>query len=586
MSLNRGYLIKGGTIVDGTGAPAYKADVRVTGDMIAEIAPDLERQGREQIVDATGCYVAPGFMETHNHFDAPMWWLPSMEPMPGYGVTTSINGNCGFGPAPVSDDPRVREEAVKIFSFFEDIPEKPFMDRLPWDWKKWSEYRASLERNVKLPVNFAAFCGHIPLRLTVMGLDAWERAATPDEIERMAELLDDALAAGAIGLSTNYLDNDGHDRPIVTKLADDAEMSALFDVLDRYPGRVLQVIVDYLMRVDAPQTMERFTRLLQGRNIRTQFTGAIPTLAFQDRLVAPAIELHEARKAQGLDIWAGYHHVASTILIGFMNSLVWAQTNNYVWNEIIEERDEQKKLEMLADPEWRERARKSWDSIRDVSRAKNPDAFELFDSETDAGPTGILLSQFMRDRGYDHPSDALADWVVENGAHSNLRMEEAAKHDHAMQYVFNDPKAIGNLSDAGAHGKMFCGIGDNVLLLTRHVRDNQDLTLEQAVHLLTGRIAEFFNLLPERGTLHVGKKADITVFNLDEIERRPEFKRFDVPDGEGGVTYRYSRQPAPMRLTMVNGVATFNRGEFTGRFPGDIVTSGTAELPPYAQAAE
>lgn len=145
-----GFLIKGGTVVDGTGAPAYKADVRVTGDRIAEIGTGLERRGREQVIDAAGCYVAPGFMETHNHFDAPMWWLPSMEPMPGYGVTTSINGNCGFGAAPVSDDPLVREEAVKIFSFFEDIPEKPFLNRLPWDWKTWSEYRASVERNVKL----------------------------------------------------------------------------------------------------------------------------------------------------------------------------------------------------------------------------------------------------------------------------------------------------------------------------------------------------------------------------------------------------------------------------------------------------
>jgi N-acyl-D-aspartate/D-glutamate deacylase len=357
-------------------------------------------------------------------------------------------------------------------------------------------------------------------------------------------------------------------------------------VLERYPGRVFQVIVDWVMRVDAPATMDRFTGLLRGRNIRTQFTGAVPTLQYQDKIVAPAIELHEARKGEGLDIWAGYHHVASTVLIGFMNSLVWAQINNYVWNEIIDERDEQKKLAMLADPEWRARARESWNSVRDVSRAKHADAFELFDSETNAGPTGILLSQFMKDRGYDHPSDALADWVIDNGVHSNLRMEEAPKHTHALNYMFNDGLAIGNLSDAGAHGKMFCGIGDNVLLLTRHVRDNPDLTIEQAVHLLTGRIADFFNLLPERGTLHVGKKADVTVFNLDEIERRPEFKRFDVPDGEGGVTYRYSRESAPMRLTLVNGEATFVRGEFTGKFPGAFVTALAPDAPPLAQAAE
>ena len=105
-------VIRGGTVVDGTGAPSYKADVRVCDGLIAEIGPNLEAGPRERVVDAAGCYVAPGFIETHNHFDAPMWWMPTLEPMPGYGVTTSINGNCGFSAAPVSDDPEVRLEAL------------------------------------------------------------------------------------------------------------------------------------------------------------------------------------------------------------------------------------------------------------------------------------------------------------------------------------------------------------------------------------------------------------------------------------------------------------------------------------------
>ncbi|WP_157216575.1 N-acyl-D-amino-acid deacylase family protein [Flavisphingomonas formosensis] len=584
--MNRGFLIKGGTVVDGTGAPAFRADVRVTGDRIAEIGPDLERQGAEQVVDASGCYVTPGFMETHNHFDGPMWWLPSMEPMPGYGVTTSVNGNCGFTAAPVHDDARVREEMVSIFSFFEDIPKEPFLNRLPWDWRTWGEYRSSLKRNVKLPVNFASYVGHIAIRLAVMGLEAWERAATPAEIGRMCELLDDALAAGAIGLSSNLLDNDNRDRPVPSKRADDAEWTALLDVLERHPGRQLQVIVDYIMRVDAADTMARIERLLEGRPIRAQFAGAVPNLGYQSRLFEGAKALHEKRKAAGFDIWTGYHHVAPTVLVGFINSLVWAQTNNYVWNEIVEAPTEDAKLALLADPAWRARARMSWDSIRDVSRAKSPDAFELFDSETNAGPTGITLHQFMEERGYAHPSDALADWVIDNGVYSNLRMEEAAKNEEAMEYLLHDSKSIGNISDAGAHGKMFCGIGDNVLLLTRYVRDTQRLTIEQAVHLLTGQIADHFGFLPERGTLASGKKADITVFRLDEIDRRPEFKSYDVPDGAGGCTYRYSRAPAPVRLTLVNGVATFARGEFTGRFPGEHIAPQPPGGTVYAEAAE
>jgi hypothetical protein len=145
-----------------------------------------------------------------------------MDPLPGYGVTTTIMGNCGFSAAPVHDDPAVRREMVGIFSFFEDIPEKPFLQELPWDWKTWPEYRQSMTSKVKTAANYGAFVGHIAIRLAAMGMDAWNRAATADEIARMAGMLDEALAAGAMGLSTNFLDHDGNDRPVPTLLADDA----------------------------------------------------------------------------------------------------------------------------------------------------------------------------------------------------------------------------------------------------------------------------------------------------------------------------------------------------------------------------
>lgn len=114
-------LIRGGTVVDGTGAAGFRADVRVQGDTIAEVGPNLKPRG-ERIVEADGCYVTPGFIEAHTHYDGTMWWQPDLDPLPGYGVTTTIMGNCGFSAAPVSPDPEARREMVKIFSFFEDIP--------------------------------------------------------------------------------------------------------------------------------------------------------------------------------------------------------------------------------------------------------------------------------------------------------------------------------------------------------------------------------------------------------------------------------------------------------------------------------
>jgi N-acyl-D-amino-acid deacylase len=140
-----------------------------------------------------------------------------------------------------------------------------------------------------------------------------------------------------------------------------------------------------------------------------------------------------------------------------------------------------------------------------------------------------------------------------------------------------DPRSVGNLSDAGAHGKMFCGAGDNVFLLTDFVRDRKLITIEEGIHVLTGKLADFFGLRG-RGLIEEGMIADVAVFNLDEIERRPEEKLWDVWDGKGGRTYRYTRAAAPMRLTLVGGIPTFDNGLFTGRFPGAFVGPERAAL--------
>ena len=576
--MDAGFLIKNGVIVDGTGGAPYAADVRVRNGVIAQIGAGLEREGRERVVDAAGCYVTPGFIEVHNHFDGPMWWMPTLEPMPGYGVTTSINGNCGFSAAPVHEDPAVRKEMVDIFSFFEDIPEKPFLDLLPWDWRKWSDYRASLEKRVKVPANYAAYVGHIAIRLAAMGMDAWERAATSDEIRKMCELLDDALSAGALGLSSNLLDHDATDRPVPTWKADDAEWGALMDVVARRQGAVMQIIVDYLQRMNAPASIERITNLARGRNVRIQFAGAVPTLQFADPLIPGAIATFEKLKAdQDLDIWTSYHHRSPTVMINFFSSLMFAQSNNYVWGEIVRAEGEQAKIALLSDPAWRARAREGWGETFDQSPLSRAEDIFFFESENGAGPVGVSLEDYMAQTGIEHPSDALAEWVLNNGVGSILRLGDVPNHDEALMAMFRDPKALGNVSDSGAHGQMFCGIGDNVLLLTKYVRDDKSLRIEEAVRILTGQVAEHFHM-HDRGVIAVGKAADIAVFNLDEIETRPEEKRWDVPDGEGGRTFRWSRAPAPMRLTLVNGVATFEHGDFTGKFPGRYVGPSSASV--------
>ncbi|MFB0979178.1 MAG: amidohydrolase family protein, partial [Myxococcota bacterium] len=138
MNHARDMLIVGGTVIDGTGAPGEVSNVRLRDGLIAEVGPKLAPETGEEVFDADGCFVLPGLIESHTHFDGTMWWQPDLDPLPGCGVTTVVMGNCGFAIAPLHKDQEVREQVVKIFSFFEDIPEEPFLQNLPWDWSTWS----------------------------------------------------------------------------------------------------------------------------------------------------------------------------------------------------------------------------------------------------------------------------------------------------------------------------------------------------------------------------------------------------------------------------------------------------------------
>ena len=577
-------LIKGGTVVDGSGTtPAYLADVRIAGGRITEVGSNLQPTKGERVVDAAGCYVTPGFIETHNHWDGGVWWTPNLEPLPAYGATTSINGNCGFSLAPAPQRPEDVQDVIDIFNYFEDIPEEPMREIVPWDWQKWSEYKASMQAKVKLPMHFSAFCGHIPMRLCVMGQEAWTRAATADEIEQMCALLEDALSAGAMGLSSNFLDYDKYERPLPSQQADDAELTALFKVVARHPGATVQVILDYFMRKTANASLERFGRLAKETGVRMQWAG-MPTLEYMADQLPRAEELHAQFKADGLDIFTAFNVISPTSVINFNRTLVFGQNGNPVWQELVNTPGWEAKAAMLDDPAWLARARESWDNQFAHSFLHVPKANFLRESESGYGPTGLTLQDYMDQTGIAHASDALALWVLNNGQESVVLKESWAKDEAILNKLLVDTHSLANVSDAGAHGKLFCGAGYNVFLLTDYVRDRKVLSLEQGVHMLTGRLSGFFGL-HDRGLIEVGKVADITVFNLDEIEMRPEKKIFDVWDGTGGRTYRYTRDPAPMRLTLVAGIPTFDHGEFTGRYPGEFI-GPEAGPEAYAIAAE
>src|SRR5436309_164956 len=226
-------LVQGGTVVDGTGRESFVADVRVRDGVITEVGPDLAADG-EAIVDAVGAFVAPGFIDCHTHYDPSVWWDPLVDPMPQHGVTTVVTGNCSLSLTPVHAADRVA--ASDVFGFIEDIPVDAFATGIPWTWESYAEWRDALADH-GTAVNVAALVGHSNLRVFVMGDDAWHRAATAEERARLASVLADSLAAGALGLSTSFIDQDRHGQPVPSRAADEEELRALVDALGQAPRR-------------------------------------------------------------------------------------------------------------------------------------------------------------------------------------------------------------------------------------------------------------------------------------------------------------------------------------------------------------
>jgi N-acyl-D-aspartate/D-glutamate deacylase len=200
---------------------------------------------------------------------------------------------------------------------------------------------------------------------------------------------------------------------------------------------------------------------------------------------------------------------------------------------------------------------------------RHPQALILANSDNGVGPLDITLAEYATQLGVHH-SDAMAEWLINHGLQSTVQMAPFDLDEEMIIRLLKDPFTVGNISDAPAHGQMLCGGGENIELFTKYVNHLGALTMEEAVHVQTGKLAGHFNL-NDRGELKVGKRADIAVFNVDEIETRKKKKKYDVPDGDGGYLWRWTRDAAPMRLTLVSGVPTFENGAFTGALPGRMI---------------
>jgi N-acyl-D-aspartate/D-glutamate deacylase len=345
--------------------------------------------------------------------------------------------------------------------------------------------------------------------------------------------------------------------------ADDHEYLTLFRVVARHPGATVQLITRFNDPEHDIADGERFGRLCGAAGVRAQWPG-MPMAARDADRRALVWDAHHRIQAGGSDFWPVVPFKPLEPFFGFERSIVFQRVP--AWNDMVNG-PEDTKLATLADPVWRDRARAEWDARTrsSTSRIDRPEALLFATSETGAGPLDVSLAAYARARGL-HISDALAEWLLANGIGSTLIGLPDQLDESAVVAALREPRTLTNINDSGAHLQLFSGAGEHLYLFTHYVRYVGALTIEEAVHALTGRTAGFFGL-GDRGVLAPGRSGDVVVFALDEIELRREERCYDVPHG----SWRFTRPPAGVRATIVAGTPTWIDGGPTGARPGRLL---------------
>jgi N-acyl-D-aspartate/D-glutamate deacylase len=555
-------LLQGGRVVDGSGAPAFDADIRVRGDRILAIAPDLPTAGA-RVLDASGCFVTPGFIDTHTHYDAALFWDPRCSPIATHGVTTVLIGNCALGLAPVRPS---RVSALSaLFSFVEDLPRELFETQIPWSWESFPDYARHLSA-MPLGVNVCALVSHSLLREEAMGPAAWQRAATPAEAAAIASLTAEALSSGARGLSTSRLDRSPAGELVPSYYADDAEFRAIFEVLGRHGG-ILQMIPRLAIDDEWAEDLQRMGALARGWPVPV-VSNAIYQRPDDPSVTPRMLGIARELRASGVD----FRHLASPRSIELVLNFHQCMVFLYVpaWNALVQGGlDPAERMRRLASAEWRAEARAQWDSVREGF--PRPGAEHILRIVSVGRPElepwlGQSLSAWMAGR-FAHASDALAYWVLENGLETELAFSYTNTDPDAVAQLMRAEETLVSASDAGAHIAMFDGAGDTTLLLTRHVRDRRDLPLEEAVRRLSAEPARLLRLAG-RGLLREGAFADITVFDPEALAWHREERARDLPGGRS----RFRRPPGGFRFTLVNGEVVQQDGLATASLPARFLT--------------
>ena len=555
-------IISGGTLIDGTGADAVKADLAVKNGKIERIG-DLSQDSAAETIDATGKIVTPGFIDLHTHLDAQIGWDPLMSSSSFHGVTTAMIGNCGVSFAPCSTENR--EYLAKLMESVEDISADAILDGLPWDWNSYGEYLDSIER-LNPALNVVGLVGHSAVRFEAMGDKSMDEGqqANDQELEHMVQMVKQAVEEGAVGFSTSrflqHLVPDGRCTP--GTWADLRETKAMQEAVVEAGGTggLYQSANDMATRFETELQMFR-----DGTEVGCQvlFSGGAGPQG--DGGVSRWRDFMGEQNEDGRRLASICHTRPSGAFFGLAQLSPFVRTCES-WKELMDLPTLEDRVEALRDPN--KRAKLIADGIaagdmQNFAHMLHP--FGVADTPDLDFDRKASLAQLAEAEGKD-PVEVYVDRLLASEGKElfNFWMFGGAL-ENQWKYM-NLPDVVPMLGDAGAHVGFFTDTDSPTVLLSELTRKHGVYTLSDAVHRITGKSAQIIGL-KERGELREGWHADINVIDYENLSTTHAQYVNDFPHNGG----RFVVKGIGYDATIVSGQVVTRNGEYTGNRPGSVI---------------
>ena len=545
-------VIKNGKIVNGTGKAPFFGDIAIKNNAISEIGEVNSRAKRQ--IDAEGLVVSPGFVDIHTHLDAQIGWDPELKPVSHHGVTSVLMGNCGVTFAPCK--PEDRELIAHMMQTVEDIPKDAILGGLPWDWESYGGYLNSIQK-LNLGINVAGMVGHTAIRYYVMGERSVEEFATDEEIQQMSDIVGASIDEGAVGFSTNrYPPHVGPDgRPIPGTYAEAKELIEIAKVVGQKKG-LMQNVLDFGGQPEFSVKLLKDLATTSGDRILFSI-GTGPDRQSGKRVC----NLLEELCKDGRDITGISQPRSSGFMFGLQSSLPFP---GETW-EKIRQMDLKGRLVSIRDGKTRNML------IKEAADGKESlpynQVFWLGNGESPNYAAGReMCAADLAKKNNEHPAETFLRLSDESDGKTLFNYRMFNQNLEAAGEMFLSDRIFPGLGDAGAHVSQICDAGWATFVLSHWVRETGLYSLEEGVRRISSAPARIIGL-KDRGTLEVGKKADLNIFDSDKVaELQPEI----VHDFPGGAP-RYIQGSTGYKATIVNGKINFMDGELTGAANGEVL---------------